>query len=128
MRRIVAASSNTGDIVLDCFAGSGTTLAVADELQRNWIGVDNSPEAFSTILERFKRGLQPMGDYRTQRRQSEDIYVQMSLFESRDLKLVAGDEKLRSQYTSVSDFSVYCDIDRMAEVSQITDKWLGPSQ
>ena len=61
LRRIIQASSNPGDIVLDCYAGSGTTLAVADELQRRWIGVDRSPEAISTILERFERGLFPMG-------------------------------------------------------------------
>jgi site-specific DNA-methyltransferase (adenine-specific)/adenine-specific DNA-methyltransferase len=38
--RIIKASSNPGDLVLDCFAGSGTTLAVAEKLGRRWIGVD----------------------------------------------------------------------------------------
>ena len=63
LRRIVQASSNPGDLVLDCYAGSGTTLAVADEMQRNWIGIDRSFEAISTILKRFESGLLPMGDY-----------------------------------------------------------------
>jgi adenine-specific DNA-methyltransferase len=40
IRRIVRASSNPGDIVLDCYAGSGTTLDVANELQRHWIGLE----------------------------------------------------------------------------------------
>lgn len=40
LRIIIEASSNPGDLVLDCFAGSGTTLAVAEKLGRRWIGVD----------------------------------------------------------------------------------------
>lgn len=63
LKRIVAASSNPNDIVLDCFAGSGTTLVAADMLQRRWIGVDNSPEALRTILQRFAHGTAPMGDF-----------------------------------------------------------------
>jgi adenine-specific DNA-methyltransferase len=63
LHRIVEASSNPGDIVLDCFAGSGTTLVAAEALGRNWIGVDNSPEAIRTILHRFEHGTKPMGDF-----------------------------------------------------------------
>lgn len=40
VQRIVAASSNEGDIVLDAFVGSGTAMAVAEKLGRHWIGVD----------------------------------------------------------------------------------------
>lgn len=39
--RIIRASSNPGDLVLDCFLGSGTTVAVAEKLNRRWIGVDS---------------------------------------------------------------------------------------
>ncbi len=63
LRRIVEASSNPGDIVLDCFCGAGTTLVAADMLNRNWIGVDNSPEALRTMLQRFEHGTKPMGDF-----------------------------------------------------------------
>ena len=63
LQRIVSASSNPGDLVLDCFAGSGTTLVAADMLGRNWIGVDNSPEALRTMLQRFEHGSKPMGDF-----------------------------------------------------------------
>lgn len=63
LKRIILASSNAGDIVLDCFAGSGTTLVAADMLGRNWIGIDNSPEALRTILHRFTHGTEPMGDF-----------------------------------------------------------------
>lgn len=63
LQQIIEASSNEGDLVLDCFAGSGTTLAVAHSLERRWIGIDNSPEAIRVILQRFERGLEPMGDF-----------------------------------------------------------------
>jgi adenine-specific DNA-methyltransferase len=63
LKRIVEASSNPGDIVLDCFAGSGTTLVAADALGRNWIGIDNSPEALRTVLHRFAHGTEAMGDF-----------------------------------------------------------------
>lgn len=63
LERIIAASSNAGDLVLDCFTGSGTTLAVASQLGRRWIGIDNSLEAITTTLGRFTQGMAPMGDF-----------------------------------------------------------------
>ena len=54
--RIVAASSNPGDLVLDCFCGSGTTLAAAAKLGRRWIGIDSSEEAILTTVGRLGRG------------------------------------------------------------------------
>lgn len=124
LRRIVAASSNPGDLVLDCFAGSGTTLAVADELQRNWIGVDNSPEAFATIIERFHRGLKPMGDYSQHRRKWEEQYVQRSLFDLMGNEGLKEDE-INIPESIVTDFSVYIARDRLAEIRHIIAPWLG---
>lgn len=49
---IVEASSNPGDIVLDCFAGSGTTLLAAELAGRKWIGIDDSPVAIRSALKR----------------------------------------------------------------------------
>lgn len=63
MERIIGASSNPGDFVLDCYAGSGTTLEAASNLGRNWIGVDRSDEAIRTILHRLEYGTAPMGDF-----------------------------------------------------------------
>jgi len=63
LQRIIEASSNPDDIVLDCYAGSGTTLDAASSLGRRWIGVDNSIQAITTTLHRFAHGLRPMGDY-----------------------------------------------------------------
>jgi len=53
LRRIVAASSNPGDLVLDFFAGSGTTGAAALELGRRFILVDSNPEAIAVMRDRF---------------------------------------------------------------------------
>lgn len=63
LKMIVEASSNEGDLVMDCFAGSGTTLGAAFETGRRWIGVDNSPESLKAILKRFVHGLETYGDY-----------------------------------------------------------------
>lgn len=63
LKRIIEASSNKGDLILDCFAGSGTTLAAADELNRKWIGIDCSAEAINTILDRFYKGITALGDF-----------------------------------------------------------------
>ncbi len=65
LERIIGASSNPGDLVLDCYAGSGTTLGVADRLGRRWIGIDASPEAIATTLRRFAQGTERMGDFVT---------------------------------------------------------------
>jgi len=51
--RIIRASSNEGDIVLDAFAGSGTTCAVAEKLNRRWIAIDCGKLAIYTIQKRM---------------------------------------------------------------------------
>lgn len=58
---LVETSSNRGDIVLDCFAGSGTTLVAAELVRRQWIGVDTSPIAIETTVRRLHSlsGLRP---------------------------------------------------------------------
>ena len=53
LRRIIKASSNDGDIILDCFAGSGTTLEVAEEENRKWIGIDIGKYSIYTIQKRM---------------------------------------------------------------------------
>ena len=69
LRRIIKASSNEGDIVMDCYSGSGTTLEQASLLNRRWIGVDNSNHAIATTLQRFEEGARRMGDYVNSERQ-----------------------------------------------------------
>jgi site-specific DNA-methyltransferase (adenine-specific) len=53
--RIIKASSNEGDVVMDCFCGCGTTLAVAARLKRKFIGIDISPIACSVVKERLRK-------------------------------------------------------------------------
>lgn len=53
IERIINASSDKGDIVLDAFAGSGTTCAVAEKLNRRWIGIDCGKLAIYTIQKRM---------------------------------------------------------------------------
>ncbi len=63
LRQIVAASSDAGDYVLDCFCGSGTTLDATYSLGRKWIGIDCGSEAIRATLKRFVTGLEIYGDY-----------------------------------------------------------------
>ncbi len=55
LERIVEASSNQSDLVLDPFCGCGTTIAAAEKLKRNWIGIDITYSSIAAIKERFKR-------------------------------------------------------------------------
>jgi adenine-specific DNA-methyltransferase len=50
MGRIITLASNPGDIVLDCFLGSGTTAAVAQKMGRRWVGVERSGETIDTFV------------------------------------------------------------------------------
>lgn len=54
LERIVNASSNPGDVVLDPFCGCGTTVHAAQKLGRQWIGIDITPLAISLIEKRLK--------------------------------------------------------------------------
>lgn len=63
LKMIISSSSSAGDLIMDCFAGSGSTLGAAFELGRNWIGIDNSIESIKAIQKRFKEGLDVYGDY-----------------------------------------------------------------
>ena len=53
LRRVIQASSKENDLVLDFFAGSGTTGAAASELGRNFILIDQNPESIAVIKARF---------------------------------------------------------------------------
>jgi len=54
LERIIKASSNEGDTVLDAFCGCGTTVDTAEGLNRKWIGIDISPIAVALIQKRLK--------------------------------------------------------------------------
>lgn len=63
LERIIKASSNEGDTVMDPFCGCGTTIVVAERLQRRWIGIDITHLAITLMKNRlqdsFKANLTP---------------------------------------------------------------------
>ena len=65
LKRIIQASSNEGDIVLDPFAGSGSTSDASELLHRLWIAIDSAEGAIDTIMKRlaYHHGFLPDRDY-----------------------------------------------------------------
>ncbi len=55
LKRIIISSSNEGDIIADFFCGSGTSMIVAKELNRNYIGCDINPRAIEITKQRLDR-------------------------------------------------------------------------
>jgi len=53
LQRIILSSSNEGDLIADFFCGTGTTLVMADKLNRKWIGIDNNPKAIDLCKKRL---------------------------------------------------------------------------
>ncbi len=101
LERIIKASSNEKDLVLDCFAGSGTTLDVAEQLGRNFIGIDNSSEAIFNIIKRFVNGLETMGDFTNEREKQPSQLLQTSLFENKEK--YTSNVSLRNKFEFFSD-------------------------
>ena len=124
IRRIIEASSNPGDLVLDCYAGSGTTMAMADKLQRHWIGIDRSPVAISTIFERFECGLSPMGDYVTKLAHSPKLDSQRSLFDSLEENFSKALSKESREHFPITDFSIYVESTAQSDIYTVVDSWI----
>ena len=57
LERIIKASSNDGDIVLDPFCGCATALIAAEKLERQWVGIDLSPVAKTLVARRLEKEL-----------------------------------------------------------------------
>ena len=55
LERIIEASSNPGDVVLDPFCGCATTCIAAEKLERQWIGIDIEPEARNLVIQRLEK-------------------------------------------------------------------------
>ena len=55
LERIIKSTTNEGDVILDPFMGGGTTVAVADRLNRQWIGIDQSPMAVKVTEFRLQK-------------------------------------------------------------------------
>lgn len=66
LRRIIGASSNFGDVILDPFCGCGTTIEAAERMGRKWIGIDIAAHAVKVIETRLSEHLDYMPDYKTE--------------------------------------------------------------
>ncbi|MEI6601483.1 MAG: site-specific DNA-methyltransferase [Comamonadaceae bacterium] len=69
--RIISASTNPGDIVLDCFIGSGTTALAAQKLGRRWIGCDINRGAIQTSAKRLQSAMRVQGTAQANATQGE---------------------------------------------------------
>lgn len=92
LERIVGSCTEEGDVVLDCFAGSGTTCAVAHKMHRRWIGVEIGPWFETVTLPRMKKVLagDPRGISRARGWQGGGMFVyhRLPTFEERLKSLV----------------------------------------
>ena len=59
LERIIKASSNEKDLVLDPFCGCATTCIAAEKLDRKWVGIDISIKAYELVKERIKKEVNP---------------------------------------------------------------------
>jgi adenine specific DNA methylase Mod len=57
LKRVIESTSNEGDLVMDFFLGSGTTIAVAHKLKRKWIGIEMGEHFWTVVLPRMKKVL-----------------------------------------------------------------------
>ena len=62
LHRVIKASSNEEDIVLDPFCGCATTCVAAEQLQRQWIGIDISVKAYDLVRSRLEKEVADKGD------------------------------------------------------------------
>lgn len=123
LARIINASSNPGDLVLDCFSGSGTTLAVGSQLGRHWVGVDNSSEALKTTLRRFAHGTEPMGDFVQRGAIQDGRAVQENLLQDLEAHTPASPPSNHSPINNFSLFSTDGIDDELTSILQQWEQW-----
>lgn len=130
LARIIQASSNPGDIVLDCFAGSGTTLLAANQLNRHWIGVDNSQHALETILKRFAIGSEAMGDFVIRdgqhKKGAKSEQQPRTLFDFMEEKVEQTDKPVETAngHLPITEFSLFAADDLDINLQSIMQAWL----
>lgn len=123
MERIIKASSNEGDLVLDCFCGSGTTLTAAKKHGRKWIGIDNSTLAITTTINRLLFGTSKMGDYVTTRKDTESgksSTQSQQILSSFQNRPSSSNEKPNS-----ADFIFFCQGELYSDAVKLKDSILG---
>ncbi len=111
LKRIILASSNEGDLVLDCFAGSGSTLVAASGLGRQWNGADIGETAIQTILTRFAHGSSKLGDFVSQNGKQNS--ASLTLFDTEPVKSRASNQK------RINDFSFFMPENQVFEQAEL---------
>jgi len=86
LSRIIDAASQPGDLVLDAFAGSGTTCAVAEKMDRRWIGIDCGKLAMYTVQKRMLRLREGIGNKGAPRKPQPFTYYNAGLYDFSKLK------------------------------------------
>jgi adenine-specific DNA-methyltransferase len=125
LARIIEASSNKGDFVLDCFSGSGTTLNSASHLGRRWVGVDKSREAIAATLRRFGKGLELMGDF-----VNKPSFTEEDEQSSAVLPLFAPDHsrkqlpKVPAPHQAIKDFVLFAQEPYHGELHDLLELWM----
>lgn len=95
LERIISASSNEGDLVLDCFGGSGTTGAVSEKLGRRWIMADSSKLAIYTIIKRMHNMKKEIGNKGSVLRPKPFVLYNAGLYEDHDFIMKMGEENFK---------------------------------
>ena len=94
MERIIEASSNKGDVILDPFCGCATTCVAAEKLERKWVGIDISEMAYKLVNERIRAEV-PEDLFRGQAIFRKDMPQRTDNIQS---KINLDDEKSQKQY------------------------------
>lgn len=92
LARIINASSNKDDIILDTFAGSGTTLAAAEKLERRWIGIDCGKLSIYTIQKRFLNLRSNLGNTGSRIKHKSFIQYNAGLYDYKLIKELPWEE------------------------------------
>lgn len=95
LSRIIKIGSEEEDLVLDCFAGSGTTGAVAEKLKRRWIMVDSSKLAIYTMIKRLFSLKQEIGNKGRNLNPKAFVLYNAGLYEDHGFILSIGEEEYK---------------------------------
>lgn len=106
IERIIKVSSNPGDVILDCFMGSGSTLAVAEKLNRKWVGLDVGKLSIYTTQKRLLNLTTLIGSSKSDdKNQLERISNSKEIENSRGVFLIS--EKAKKGQLDLTDDFLY---------------------
>ncbi|HZK33016.1 MAG TPA: site-specific DNA-methyltransferase [Tissierellaceae bacterium] len=108
LEKIILTSSNKGSLIGDFFAGSGTSLIVAEKLQRRWVGSDNSIHSIVQV----KKRLEPVG-------------AEYNIFSSKEEKDKNGLKGIKiyntDSFVEIDLSDIECDLENIIDINQKTN-------